>query len=327
VWSVVITIIVIIWSVRYKRALKQLSKPKFWILFVVITLLTAFVFTKAQPGENALIKGLMTGVQMNFRAILIIIGFSVLGAELYNPVIRNFFSRTSFRNLPLALELSAESLPLFIASIPDFKSLVRNPVSVFYQVIAHADRRLDEIKGKGVAKKKVFIITGPKAGGKTTFTERFIEQLKINKINIAGILSKRVIEGSETTGYDLMNIQTGNTLEFLRQAGAGQEGNIGRFMINESGLNDGREILNSLAQKESKLVIIDEVGLLELSNDGWAECINLLMKSQNHILMAVRDKFVEEVIKKWNLDEAIIINIEQIDSKEAANVIVKKVSR
>jgi iron complex transport system ATP-binding protein len=293
------------------------------MLFVVITLLTAFVFTKAQPGENALIKGLMTGVQMNFRAVLIIIGFSVLGAELYNPVIRNYFSGTSFRNLPLALELSAESLPLFIASIPDFKSLVKNPVSVFYQVIAHADRRLDEIKGKGVTKKKVFIITGPKAGGKTTYIEKVIEQLKINKIDIAGILSKRVMEGSETTGYDLLNIQAGNTIEFLRQAGAGQEGNIGRFRINDSGLKEGRAILKSLAHTERKLVIIDEVGLLEIRNDGWAECIDPLMKSPNHILLAVRDKFVEEVIRKWNLDEAVIINVEETDFQTAVRMITK----
>ena len=103
------------------------SKPKFWILFVFITLITAFVFTKAQPGENSLLKGLMTGIQMNFRAVLIIVGFSVLGTELYNPVVRNFFLKTSFKNLPLALELSAESLPLFIANIPDFKSLCKEP--------------------------------------------------------------------------------------------------------------------------------------------------------------------------------------------------------
>ena len=79
---------------------------------------------------------------MNFRAVIIIVGFSVLGTELYNPVVRNFFLKTSFKNLPLALELSAESLPLFIANIPDFKSLVRNPVSIFYQVISHADRTI-----------------------------------------------------------------------------------------------------------------------------------------------------------------------------------------
>ena len=148
VWSLAITTIIIIWSLRYKRALRQLSKPKFWIFFVLITLVTAFVFTKAQTGDNLLQLGLLTGFQMNFRAAVIIVGFSVLGTELYNPVIRNFFQKTSFKNLPLALELSAESLPSFISNIPDFKTLIRNPVSIFYQVISQADKRLSEIKNK-----------------------------------------------------------------------------------------------------------------------------------------------------------------------------------
>ena len=209
IWSLAITGIVIIWSVRYKRALRQLSKPKFWILFVFITLVTAFVFTKAQTGENSLLKGLMTGLQMNFRAIVIIVGFSVLGTELYNPVVRNFFLRTSFKNLPLALELSVESLPLFIANIPDFKTMMRNPVSIFYQVVSHADRRLAEIKDKVAHVQKVFIVTGSIRGGKTTFVRKLIELLRSYNIKVGGILSERVMDGSKTIGYDLVNIDTG----------------------------------------------------------------------------------------------------------------------
>ena len=148
IWSLLITGIIVIWSLRYKRALRQLSKPKFWIFFVLITLITAFAFTKAQAGENSWQQGLLTGFQMNFRAAVIIIGFSVLGTELYNPIVRNFFRKTAFKNLPLALELSVKSLPSFIANIPDFKILIRNPVSIFYQVISQADKRLSEIKKK-----------------------------------------------------------------------------------------------------------------------------------------------------------------------------------
>ncbi len=155
IWSSIITAIIVIWAIRYKRALRQLAKPKFWIFFVFISLVTAMVFANAKPGESMFITGLLTGIQMNFRAVVIIVGFSALGTELYNPVIRNFFLRSSFKNLPLALELSAESLPSFIAAIPDFKSLIKNPVSIFYQVISRADNRLAEIKNKGIGIKKV----------------------------------------------------------------------------------------------------------------------------------------------------------------------------
>jgi nucleoside-triphosphatase THEP1 len=323
VWSLVITIIVIIWSVRYKRALRQLSKPKFWILFVFITLVTAFVFTKAQPGGNSLLNGLLTGVQMNFRAVVIIVGFSVLGTELYNPVVRNFFLRTSFKNLPLALELSAESLPLFIANIPDFKSLAGNPVSIFSRVISHADLRLSEIKRKTASGRKVFIITGTIRGGKTTFAKKIIDFLRSTKITVGGLLSERLTVDSVTTGYDIVNIETGEKEAFLRTETSSGEGKIGRFTICDKGLKEGRQVLSDILHRENIFVVIDEVGLLEIQNNGWADCItDLLEKSSNHLLITIRDIYVDEVKNKFNLTGAIIFDISNGDYKPAVRVIL-----
>jgi len=318
IWSLTITGIVIVWSLRYKRALRQLSKPKFWIFFVLITLITAFVFTKVQAGENSLQKGLLTGFQMNFRAVVIIVGFSVLGTELYNPVIRNFFLKSSFKNLPLALELSAESLPLFIANIPDFKTLLKNPVAIFYQVISHADRRLSEIKKKAVSAQKIFLITGAVGEGKTTFTKNLIDIFRKNNITVGGILSQRVMTDSQTTGYDLVNIENGEKENFLRQNSECGNEKIGRFTICTNGLETGNKILNSINLSENGIVIIDEVGLLELRNKGWYDSVNrLLEKSLNHVLIIVRNTYIEDVINKWDLTKAITFDISKTDSLTA----------
>jgi nucleoside-triphosphatase THEP1 len=327
VWSMAITGIIIIWSLRYKRALRQLSKPKFWIFFVLITLITAFAFTKAQTGENLLQQGLLTGFQMNFRAAIIIVGFSVLGTELYNPSVRNFFSKTSFKNLPLALELSVESLPSFIANIPDFKTLIRNPVSIFYQVISQADKRLSEIKEKNMSTQKIFIISGLVGEGKTTYTKKLIDFFRRNGINVGGIISERVINNSQTIGYDLVNIETGEKEAFLRQKEESGNETIGRFTICQKGLAMGNTVLNSMILQGNRIVIIDEVGLLELRNKGWSNCINdLVTKSENHILITVRDTYVNEVKNKWNLKEAITFNIREINFQNAGLSIIEHIN-
>jgi nucleoside-triphosphatase THEP1 len=326
VWSLVITGIIIIWSLRYKRALRQLSKPKFWIFFVLITLITAFAFVKVQTGENLWQQGLLTGFQMNFRAAVIIVGFSVLGTELYNPVIRNFFQKTSFKNLPLALELSVESLPLFIANIPDFKTLIRNPVSIFFQVISQADKRLLEIKKKTESIQKIFIITGTLAGGKTTYVKKMINIFREKNIKIGGILSERVITDSQTTGYYLINIETGEKEVFLRQDEESGSQKIGRFTICPAGFAMGESVLNSLILQKNILVIIDEVGMLELQGYGWSGCINkLLEKSGNYILITVRDTYVEKVKEKWNLAESITFNIKETDYFKSAAFILEQI--
>jgi len=328
VWSLAITGIIIIWSLRYKRALRQLSKPSFWIFFVFITLITAFAFSKAQTGEYSWQQGLMTGLQMNFRAAVIIVGFSVLGTELYNPVVRNFFQKTSFKNLPLALELSAESLPSFIANIPDFKTMIKNPVSIFYHVISQANGRLSEIKKKNNEAHKVFIITGSVREGKTTFVKNLIEFFRKNNISAGGIISERVMTDSRTTGYDVVNIETGEKTIFLRQNEESGSEKIGRFTISPEGLAVGRAVLHSLIMKGNSIVIIDEVGLLELQDKGWSESVHvLLQKRANHILLTVRNTFVNEVKIKFDISEAIIFNISETDYQDAGRLIMENIKK
>ena len=325
VWSLAICGIIIIWSLRYKRALRQISKPKFWIFFVIITLITAFVFTRAQSGENLLQQGLLTGLKMNFRAAVIIVGFSVLGTELYNPVIRNFFQKTSFKNLPLALELSAESLPAFIANIPDFKSLVKNPVSIFYHVISQADKRLSAIR-RDLSAQKVFIITGSLGEGKTTYAKKLTDIFRAHAVKVAGFLSEKIRLDSHIIGYDLVNLETDEKEVFLREKAEFGSETIGRFTISAAGLAFGNSVLKSLVISDNKIVIIDEVGLLEIGNKGWYEPLNdLIEKSGNPVLLVVRDIYVNDVRNKWNLNEANIFAISEINYHDTGLSILKSI--
>jgi nucleoside-triphosphatase THEP1 len=326
-WSLVITLIIIIWALRYKRALRQLSKPKFWILFVFITLITAFVFTKAQTGADVLKQGLLTGFQMNCRAVLIIVGFSVLGTELYNPKIRDFFLRSSFKHLPLALELSAESLPSFIASIPDLKTMIKNPVSIFYRVISNADRRLSEIKNKTVFSPKVFIVSGAIGEGKTTFIKKLVDTLKENNISVGGIISEKVVSDSQTIGYDILDIETGEREILLRKDEENGMERIGKFTIHHEGISKGIAVLNRARLSDREIIVIDEVGFLEIENKGWAGAIKEIIKSsKNHLLITVRDGLIENVIKEFNLTNSVIFRISVTDPEAAKKSIIQLTS-
>jgi nucleoside-triphosphatase THEP1 len=263
---------------------------------------------------------------MNFRAAVIIVGFSGIGTELYNPRIRNFFYKTSIKNLPLALELSVESLPDFIASIPDFKSLIKNPISVFYNVISHANNKLSELRKKEKLIQKIFIVTGSRNEGKTTFTQKITEELKKNNISVGGILSKKIVSDSQTTGYDLIDIETNDTFVFLRRNENTGTEKIGKFRISQKGLETGTVILGPEKQHGNKLVVIDEIGSLELDNKGWSGCFQKLIESsENNILITVRDTYVEDVIIKWGLADPVIFKIPDADYLTAAKSIIERI--
>ena len=314
IWSSTISVIAVIWVLRYKRALRQLSRPRFWIYFVIITMVTAFVFNKIQSLD--FVNGLAAGIQMNFRAVIVILGFSVLGTELYNPKIRDFFSRTSFKQLPLALELSFESLPIIIATVPELKAVISNPVSVIYQVISQIEFRLAELKDK--LSRKIFIVTGGIGQGKTTQVQKIVDSLTKRNISVSGILAPRIIKDGLTIGYDIVDIETNKQEPFLRNNIDDNLPKIGNYTIFPQGLEKGINILTKSALNNSSLVVIDEIGKLELNDQGWAANVAELVNGSSVLLFAVRDSFTGQVIKKWNLKDYSVFTVSDDLYKEVS---------
>ena len=309
-WSLSTIILVSIWLVRYKRALRKLTQSKFWIYFFVITMAAAFVFTKIQ--SMSLDSGLLIGLQMNFRAVVIIIGFSVLGTELYNPNIRNFFLKSSFKQLPIALELAFSSLPATISSLPDVKIIVKKPVTILHQLVAQAEWRLTEVKEQMNFTQKVFILTGSIGQGKTTFIQNIVKNFQSKGITVGGIYSPRVMQDKTTIGYDIIDINTNEREVFLRQSSLDNRIKIGRFNIHLQGLQKGIKTLKSSIDTNTQIVIIDEVGKLELDNNGWASGIDELIKNaQNHLLLVIRDRYIEQIIDKWEINNYQVFDIKE----------------
>ena len=322
VWSVSVIAISILWIVRYKHALRRLSKPGFWVAFVIITMLTAFVFNKMQ--SESLLNGFLIGLQMNFRAATIILGFSVLGTELYNPKIREFFMKTSVKQLPLALELSFQSLPMMVANLPDSRVIIKNPVSVIYQIISQIEFRLNEIKSN--LSNKTFIITGALGEGKTTQMQNIVETLKNQNISTGGILSPRILENGTTTGYDVVDIMTNERAAFLRKTEDEKLPKIGSYSILSGGIQKGCNALNK-SLNNNQVVIIDEVGRLELDNKGWAENVKSLLNSSNsNLIISVRERFIEEVIEKWYLKDYTILHVSDNDYVKNSNILAGQIN-
>lgn len=311
-WGLFITLVSAVWALRYKRALRQLTKPGFWLFFVAITMITSFVFSKVQNQNWQ--EGMLIGLQMNFRAVVVVLGFSVLGTELYNPVIRSFFLKTSFRQLPAALELSFESLPQMIAHIPDFKTAVRNPVSIINQVLLHGEERLSELKSRSNPMPKVSLICGAVGSGKSTYAQTVANLLTERKLRVGGILSLRLKNNDETTGYDLLDLSTNVTEKFLRFGKVPGKEQIGRFSIFPEGIEKGIRTLERATHDKFDLVIVDEVGRLELRGDGWSDILKKLIEMpETPLLITVREGLEQEIIDKWHISDYEIVNVELTD--------------
>lgn len=309
-WLMTVIPAAVLFSWRYRRVMRQLLKPGFWTFFILITILSALAFTALQHDGKTLSEGLVIGIQMNFRAVIIVMGFSALGTELYNPRIRSLFSRSRFRQLPLAIELSAASLPYMIAMMPDFRTAFRDPAVILRRMVDHVEARLQNDMSATVSVRKVFIITGRTGQGKTRFIEKLTEALTSQGVRAGGIMAPRITEEETTTGYDIADIGTGKRVPFLRYINRQLKHGFERFTVIDEGYQTGLDALEPGRNISSNIVVIDEIGPMELSGKGWDKRMAELMQTyKGHLIIVVRKSLVEEVKNRYGISDPFIYDV------------------
>jgi nucleoside-triphosphatase THEP1 len=323
-WLSTGAIVITIWAVRYTSALRPLMNPKFWIFFVAITMLSSFLFARFQSNEFTLTDGLLIGLQMNFRAAMMIVGFSVVGKELSNPVIRNFFIRTSFRQLPLALEIAFETLPFVIANLPPVKDVFRKPVGAIRQIVAQSEFWLEKVALTMKKKSNVIIITGEIGSGKTSLISEIAIRLKENGIKTGGIIAPAVYENGTKKGYNLLALSTDRKMPLSQTDVLEGVARVGKYFFLLEAVEFGCDALSVARNLDSQIVLIDEIGAWELQGQGWASSLNeLIINCEMPLVITVRKSFLDLVVENWMLQNPLIIEAKNASTVEAFDEIVK----
>jgi len=141
----------------------------------------------------------------------------------------------------------------------------------------------------------ILILTGPVGSGKTTLLKRVVAGLKNHDVRFTGYLSERVLKADETSGYDLLDLNDGRSLPFLRKEGGEYWPRTGVYYFNPEGLQIAWNIIRRT--RESELLIIDELGPAELEGGGvWPPLKNVLFIPLLNGLFVVRETIVADFL-------------------------------
>ncbi|MDP3150558.1 MAG: nucleoside-triphosphatase [Ignavibacteria bacterium] len=151
----------------------------------------------------------------------------------------------------------------------------------------------------------VFIYTGEKGVGKSTY----LQEIFLQKPNVCGILQPR-INGIKY----LVDVVSGEKrrLELENQTADEKIVTIGNYIFSEEVFLWGQQKLVDTIETTNELIIIDEIGPLELSGSGLApvlsELISRSVAKQNKVLLIVRPALIEKVITQYSLHVPIILH-------------------
>jgi nucleoside-triphosphatase THEP1 len=98
----------------------------------------------------------------------------------------------------------------------------------------------------------------------------------------------------------------------------------GSYFFNPVGIQKGKEILNKANLEGIQLIVIDEIGPLEINDNGWSGSIdNLCQNTQTPQLWVVRKSLTDKIIKKWNIGNVYIFDISEDSVDDAENKILE----
>jgi hypothetical protein len=137
----VILAYIIFCLVYYPVLLRRLKKPVLWVQFVIIILLSTLFWEGAQGQDDAFdTKGLLAGLEMSFRALLVISGFTGISSELRSPLVRAFLYRRGLRQVYGSVSLAFQALPAMLEDAVKPRELIRRPFTAVARMLASAGK-------------------------------------------------------------------------------------------------------------------------------------------------------------------------------------------
>jgi nucleoside-triphosphatase THEP1 len=261
-----------------------------WTGVLLVSLLAGLLLGSAQAG-----------FYMAARAFLLTFAFAAVGTELLNPVIRLRFERLGGGMFFETLEYSFSALPGIMAAFPPGREIVRRPVASLNCVISSAPYWLESLKAE------VFIITGGHGSGKSLLVGELAEAIKKAGKKPGGIMARGYWAGNLRSGFDLVNLATGESAPLCRRGEKGDGIKAGEFGFYYAGLAFGEAALSPKKLINEDIIFIDEVGFLELEGKGWAQVLDTLTARPGaRLVLVVRDYLLEQVRARWGLEEALV---------------------
>ena len=166
--------------------------------------------------------------------------------------------------------------------------------------LAPAGHSCDNLSSMGTM--KVTLLSGPVDSGKTSLLYRKVTERTGQGPSAAGILSLPVFRGGKKRGYYAYDIRSGEAMVLASELPLHLSFKFKRFFFSENGFDFARERI--LASFDSPVLIIDEIGPLELEGGGFAPVLTECVRGYTgNLVPVVRENLLDEVISAFGLGD------------------------
>lgn len=172
--------------------------------------------------------------------------------------------------------------------------------------------------------KRLLLITGRPGIGKTTVLLNAANELQNKGFRVGGMLSRDIREKGSRMGFEIVNFTSGQRgwLAHVNQPSGPQ---VSKYRVNLNDLDQiGVKAIKS-ALKEAEVVVIDEIGPMELFSSAFKQAIKDAIDSRKLVLGVIHHSAHDPVINSVkNRNDAEIFEVTMENRHQLHNLLIQK---
>jgi nucleoside-triphosphatase len=175
--------------------------------------------------------------------------------------------------------------------------------------------------------KRIFFVTGSPGIGKTTILLKTAEALEKKGYKLDGMLSREAREKGARVGFEIINIETKKQgwLAHVQQTNGPQ---VGKYRVNLADLESiGASAIRNAAVN-AEIVIIDEIGPMELHSNAFKEAVTEALSSGKPVIGVIheraKDSLIDSIRKR---DDTQIIQVTRSNRERIHSLLIEKVNQ
>ncbi len=145
---------------------------------------------------------------------------------------------------------------------------------------------------------RAWLLTGPPGIGKSTLVSKVIYLLRSRGVGVGGCLTKERRRGKERVGFTILDLMSGREAELASSSGS-LGPRVGRYRVNLPGLAEVGATSLREAAKSADVIIIDEVGPMELTSPEFKKGVEACIRSGKPLLAVVHELMKDPVIEEF----------------------------
>ena len=175
----------------------------------------------------------------------------------------------------------------------------------------------------------LIMLTGKGGCGKTTACWKALPGLRASGVRMAGFISPPLLDASgKKTGIEMLNLATGEHHTFARIVSRDQNPDVGVYRLEEDAIDWARSVLAAALFSDTDLLVIDEIGPLELKRGGgFAFALQPLADPERipNAIVIVRQELVDELSERMGRPDMVRVQVTEDRRGQTPGQLVKLV--